>query len=163
MKIKDKKLSIYFFIIISIIIIIFIYSLVDDYIKINNFVYPDDYTMIITDDTSMLDGPYIEYYIYDDYIIKKTITISPKSISKSITFYYYNNIINSNDIKNEEENSNSLIEIGGNINATFKDGTKCDVSKESIRNWISDKISNAISKKTYAKFRFTIIKSFINL
>lgn len=163
MKIKDKKLSIYFFIIISIIIILFIYSLVDDYIKINNFVYPDDYTMIITDDTSMLDGPYIEYYIYDDYIIKKTITISPKSISKSITFYYYNDIINSNDIKKEEENSNSLIEIGGTINATFKDGTKCDVSKESIRNWISDKISNAISKKTYAKFRFTIIKSFINL
>lgn len=163
MKIKDKKLSIYFFIIISIIIILFIYSLVDDYIKINNFVYPDDYTMIITDDTSMLDGPYIEYYIYDDYIIKKTITISPKSISKSITFYYYNDIINSNDIKKEEENSNSLIEIGGTINATFKDGTKCDVSKESIRNWISDKISNAISKKTYAKFRFTIVKSFINL
>lgn len=163
MKIKDKKLSIYFFIIISIIIILFIYSLVDDYIKINNFVYPDDYTMIITDDTSMLDGPYIEYYIYDDYIIKKTITISPKSISKSITFYYYNDIINSNDIKKEEENSNSLIEISGTINATFKDGTKCDVSKESIRNWISDKISNAISKKTYAKFRFTIVKSFINL
>lgn len=41
--------------------------------------------------------------------------------------------------------------MGGNVSATFKDGTKCDVSKEGIRNWISDKISNAIRKKTYAK------------